>query len=62
MRIKLRIFCLFLFVRFLLILFFAVLSLHYSVWAFSSCSRQGLLLVTVHGLLILVASLVEHRL
>ena len=30
--------------------------------AFSGCSRWGLLFVTVHGLLILVASLVEHRL
>ena len=30
--------------------------------AFSSCGEQGLLFVAVHGLLIAVASLVEHRL
>ena len=43
--------------------FLAVLGLHCCVWAFSSCSERGLLLVAVHGLLIAVASLVaEHRL
>ena len=29
---------------------------------FSSCGKRGLLFVAVHGLLIAVASLVEHRL
>ena len=33
--------------------FLAVLSLHCCVWAFSSCGEQGLLLITVHGLLLL---------
>ena len=33
------------------------------MWAFSSCGEQGLLFVAVHGLLIVVASLVvEHGL
>ena len=41
----------------------AVLGLHCCVQAFSSCGEQGLLFVAVHGLLIVVASLVaEHRL
>ena len=40
-----------------------MLGLHCCVWAFSSCSEQGLLFVAVHGLLIAVASLVvEHGL
>ena len=44
-------------------LFLAVLGLCCCARAFSSCSRQGLLFVAVHGLLIAVASLVaEHRL
>ena len=52
---------------FVLILFFnlflAVLGLHCCTRAFSSCSEWGLLFVTVHGLLIAVASLVaEHGL
>ena len=41
----------------------AVLGLHCCVQAFSSCSERGLLFVAVHGLLIVVASLVaEHGL
>ena len=41
----------------------AELGLCCCVWAFSSCSQQGLLFVAVHGLLIVVASLVaEHGL
>ena len=44
-------------------LFLAALGLHCCVWAFSSCSKQGLLFVAVHRLLIAVSSLVvEHRL
>ena len=44
-------------------LFLAVLGLCCCVWAFSSCSEQGLLFVVVRGLLIAVASLVvEHEL
>ena len=43
-------------------LFLAVLGFHYCLRAFSSCSKRELLLLAVHGLLILVASLVvEHR-
>ena len=41
----------------------AVLGLHCCVRAFSSCGERGPLLVLVHGLLIVVASLAaEHRL
>ena len=44
-------------------LFLAVLGLHCCVWAFSSCGEWGLLFDAVHGLLIVVASLVaEHGL
>ena len=44
-------------------LFLAMLHLHCFVWAFSSCGNQGLLFLAVHGLLIVVASLVaEHTL
>ena len=44
-------------------LFLAALGLHCCTRAFSSCGKQGLLLVVVHGLLIAVASLVaEHGL
>ena len=44
-------------------LFLAVLGLRCCTWAFFSCSERGLLLVAVHGLLTVVASLVtEHRL
>ena len=43
--------------------FLAALGLCCCAWAFSSCSKWGLLLVAVHGLLIVVASLVaEHGL
>ena len=43
--------------------FLAALGLCCCVRAFSSCGEQGLLFVTVHGLLIAVASLVaEHGL
>ena len=41
----------------------AALGLHCCARAFSSCGEQGLLFVAVHGLLIVVASLVvEHGL
>ena len=41
----------------------AALGLHCWAQAFSSCGKQGLLFVAVHGLLIVVASLVaEHGL
>ena len=41
----------------------AVLGLRCSAWALSSYCERGLLFVAVHGLLIIVASLVaEHRL
>ena len=44
-------------------LFLAVLGLHCCTRLFSSCSKWGLLIVVVCGLLIAVASLVvEHRL
>ena len=44
-------------------LFLAALGLHCCARAFSSCIEQGLLLIVVHGLLIVVASLVaDHRL
>ena len=48
---------------FFIYLFLAVLGLCCCVWAFSSCSEQGLLFVAVRGLLIAVASHVaEHGL
>ena len=44
-------------------LFLAALGLRCCAQAFSSCGERGLLFVTVHGLLIAVASLVvEHGL
>ena len=44
-------------------LILVVLALCCCMWAFYSCSEQGLLFVVVCGLLIEVASLVEeHRL
>ena len=44
-------------------LFLAALGLCCCAWAFSSCSKRGLLFVAVRGLLIVVASLVvKHRL
>ena len=39
-----------------LLMFLAALSLHCSVWAFSSCSEQGATLVVACRLLIAVAS------
>ena len=48
---------------FLIIFFLAVLGFRCCTWAFSSCGEWGLLFVVVHGLLIVVASLViEHGL
>ena len=45
------------------LLFLAALGLCCCAWAFSSCDELGLLFVAVHGLLIVVASLVaEHGL
>ena len=44
-------------------LFLAALGPRCCVWAFSSCGERGLLFIAVHGLLIVVASLVaEHGL
>ena len=44
-------------------LFMAVLGLHFCARAFSSCGKWGPLFITVHGPLIIAASLVaEHRL
>ena len=41
----------------------AVLGLHFCARAFSSCGKQGPLLITVRGPLMIAASLVaEHRL
>ena len=41
----------------------AALGLRCCTWAFSTCSELGLLFIAVHGLLIVVASLVaEHGL
>ena len=43
--------------------FLAALGLRCCAWAFSRCSKQGLLFVVVRGLLMAVASLVvEHGL
>ena len=47
---------------FFIYLFLAALGLRYCARAFSSCGERGLLFVAVHGLLIAVASLVEHGL
>ena len=48
----------FLLISLFIYLFLAVLGLHCCARAFSSCDKQGLLFVVVHGLLITVASLV----
>jgi len=40
----------------------SALGLHCCAWAFSSCGKQDLLFIGVVGLLIAVASLVEHSL
>ena len=56
--------CLFLFIYnlFYLFIFLAALGLHCCMRAFSSRDERGLLFIAVHGLLIVVASLVvEHR-
>ena len=51
------------FIYFYFILFLAALGLHCHLWAFSSCSRRGLLFVAFCRLLIAVAFLVaEHGL
>ena len=53
------------FFLFLTNLFIYYFWLHwvFVAWAFSSCGERGLLFIVVHGLLIVVASLVaEHRL
>ena len=60
------------FLLFIIIYFLAALGLHYFAlrWVFitlhrpfSSCYKQGLQFVTIHGLLVVVASLVaEHGL
>ena len=53
----------FLFKNLFIYLFLAALGLCFCAWAFSSCGDRGLLFVAVHGLLIVVASLVtEHGL
>ena len=53
----------FLFIYLFVYLFLAVLGLRCCARAFSSCGKQGLLFVALHGLLIAVASLVaEHGL
>ena len=56
-------FYLFIFLNIFILLFLAALGLCCCAWAFSSCGKQGLLFVAVHGFLISVASLVaEHGL
>ena len=52
----------FMFIYLFIYLFLAVLGLCCCARAFSSCGEWGLLLVAVCGLLIVMASLVEHRL
>ena len=53
----------FFFFNLFILLFLAALGLCCCTQAFSSCGERGLLFVEVHGLLIVVASLVaEHRL
>ena len=48
---------------YLIYLFLAALGLHCCTRAFSGCGEQGLLFVAVHGLLIVMDSLVaEHGL
>ena len=48
-----------LFTVFFFKLFITVLGLHCCSWTFSSCGKWGL--VVLCGLLVVVASLVEHR-
>ena len=55
-------FSFFFFIYLFIYLFLAALGLRCCAQAFSSCGERGLLFVAVHGLLIVVASLVvEHR-
>ena len=58
------VFCLsFFFINLFIYLFLAALGLCCCARAFSSCGEQGLFLIAVHGLLLVVAPLVEeHRL
>ena len=51
------------FIYFIYLFILAALGLHCCMQAFSSCSEQGLLFISVHGFLIVVGSLVaEHGL
>ena len=50
------------FIYLFMYLFFAVLGLCCYTRVFSSCGERGLLFLVVRGLLIAVASLVEHGL
>ena len=52
---------LFFFLNLFMYLFLVTLGLCCCAWAFSSCCKQGLLSVAVHGLLITVASLVADH-
>ena len=47
---------------FICLFFLAALGLRCCAQAFSSCGERGLLFIVVHGLLIVVASLVERGL
>ena len=51
--------CLLCFLNVYLLIFLSVPGLHCCAWAFSSCGKQGLLFVTVHGLHTAVISLAE---
>ena len=52
----------YLFIYFIYLLFFAVLSLCFYARAFSSCGKRGPLFIVVHGPLTVAASLVAgHR-
>ena len=53
--------CLF-FLNNFIYLFLAALGLHCFVWAFLSCGEQGLLFITVCGLIAVGSLVVEHRL
>ena len=57
LKIKYLYICIYLFIY----LFLAALGLRCCMWAFSSCDERGLLFVAVHGLLIVVASLLEEH-
>ena len=51
------------FLKFLINLFMVLLDLCFFGWAFSSCSKLGLLFISINGLLTAVASfVVGHRL